>query len=1687
MKKITLLGITLLVAIAVCLTLPSSEADAVGEEPKVLMDKGNGQTYWSVASGDTLDEVFTAAFSENGMSFSSSGTVITVDGLTSRTLGTTTSSWNYYVYSGGSWVKTDYSGSAAYSDSYIAVGFYPSDLKPTVTPGYKNAWTCIHGDSLNSSAYTNYEPSPYNAEIHYTYGENDSTVPACYASPLYANSELVLLSAEYKGKPSKAHMICIDMETGDTKWDNTYNVSGYILMTPAIYGDCAYFTSVSGWVYKIPLSGENEGTIVNSVHLQVSTPDGVDMQDGGTTVMIGLSSIVYDSGHLFFGSSGGQIYCLDTDLNTVWSYQMTGAVYPSTSISVANGMVYVGACDGKLYILDETTGALKDSVLVYYNDGGRVGTPAVLGDYIIVSYNDGKGMSASYWGAAVYRYNSGHINLVKKLDDLTIQGNYLVIAPGGGYVYGLGVNGSNKPALFRIYTNGGYEELFQVSEIHGGMTLVNNTYFYGTDYDSYFGKKKDHNYGKIRVYNMSGEQVNTFDKPESILNYSMGSIFVCGEYIATVTDSGAFVLKGTLVDGTDPPGPVINDVEFLICDGTGFYQTIKGSGVTVIDALADATDTYNYINHVEYGGTPPSSLKSLFGMSHHQITETEYSDWLVFQWDDSEDYWIQSVSAMSAMPTGDYPYVLLYYGTTDGSPYILPSGLPKSSELQPLIRSNDGVRFMIESDTGEYFVMNGTGTTLRDALVQACDANGIPYSFDGDKVTFFGKAATSEKAWNQYAVDGSNWILDTTSMSDQSAADIEIYGLFYGSSSTLPTIPVSDVSDRPLPASVKFLICDGTEFYLVIEGDGLMVMDAFMDAVDSYRYTKYTEYSGTPAHPDSLKSMFGLTMTQVSETEYLYWITCIWDGGSDYWTASSETMAQLYAIENQSVLLYYGRSDGMSFDIPAGLPHSDQLHPLKRSDEGVRFLIESDTGAFFVMNGTGYTLRDALTQSCEANSIPYSFNGDTVTLFGRVAASEKAWNQYTVDNADWTLDTRGMSGLYSDDFKVYALYYAPSSSIPTIPVNDISDEPFPAHVKFLICDGTEFYLVIEGEGLMIIDAFVDAVNDYGYAKYTVYSGTQANPESIKSMFGLTFKQHNNSEYSYWWVCTWDADLGYWSESSDNMDQLYASENQTLLLYYGRTDGMIFDIPAGLPKTDELRPLQRSDDGVRFLIESDTGAFFIVNGTGSTLRDALEDGLTTNSIPYAFDGDSITLFNKAATSDVAWNRYSASSSGWSLDTSILSDESASGVKVYALYYGSASTLPSIAVEDIYDGNLSNVKEDYVPIILAIVVAVIIIAFLVYLYRKARTHNMSMVWAFKDMIKPSNTSSKTKQNKIRLLIVCIVGLILTAVMFLCSLAIGPSVTLSLPETFKALVSAIGKSGKDLTFQEIVVYQTRLPRTLAVLAVGIGLSIAGCVYQAIIRNPLVDPYIMGVSSGAGTFAVAAIAADFTFFGILANTTYATPILAIVGGLLAFGMTLLIAERAGGSSTNYVLAGVVIGLVFSAIQTVLLVTAKSNKLMSAISWLFGSFANVGWDTVWIIVFPALLLSIVPLIWAKELNLVLLGEDQAKQMGLNVRKFNRWMLILASVLTSVCVAFVGIIGFVGMVIPHLCRMILGGDHRLVLPSSIILGGALLLFADLMAKMLMIPTELPVGAITTIIGVPVFAYLLIKKGRMYSG
>lgn len=331
----------------------------------------------------------------------------------------------------------------------------------------------------------------------------------------------------------------------------------------------------------------------------------------------------------------------------------------------------------------------------------------------------------------------------------------------------------------------------------------------------------------------------------------------------------------------------------------------------------------------------------------------------------------------------------------------------------------------------------------------------------------------------------------------------------------------------------------------------------------------------------------------------------------------------------------------------------------------------------------------------------------------------------------------------------------------------------------------------------------------------------------------------------------------------------------------------------------------------------------------------------------------------------------------------------------------------------------------------------------------------------------------------------GVIMSVLVFLASISISSGGVITIDEAVSALISSIQKGGQNLDTVENYIYHSRLPRSIAAVAVGAGLAIAGCMYQAIIRNPLVDPYITGVSSGAGCLAIAVSAAGVSIPFVSENSLYLIPAAAIIGGLLAFAITMTVAEGSGGSTTNYILAGVIVGFAFSSVQTIFLTLDKGN-LTDSMWWLYGSFSQITWENAWLVFVPAMGIALIAMVWAREFNLFSMGEEQAKQLGLNVRRFKRWMMIVASVLTAICVAFVGIIGFVGLVVPHACRMALGSDHRLIMPASIALGAMLMLFADLIARTVLSPLELPVGAITAMIGTPVFAYMLMRRGREYD-
>ena len=276
--------------------------------------------------------------------------------------------------------------------------------------------------------------------------------------------------------------------------------------------------------------------------------------------------------------------------------------------------------------------------------------------------------------------------------------------------------------------------------------------------------------------------------------------------------------------------------------------------------------------------------------------------------------------------------------------------------------------------------------------------------------------------------------------------------------------------------------------------------------------------------------------------------------------------------------------------------------------------------------------------------------------------------------------------------------------------------------------------------------------------------------------------------------------------------------------------------------------------------------------------------------------------------------------------------------------------------------------------------------------------------------------------------------------------------------------------------IVWQLRLPRVLTAAAVGAGLALSGAVMQAITRNPLADPYLLGLSSGASLGAVAVL--------ILGVTVFLAPA-AFVGALLALLATLLIARAAGPiSPARTVLAGVAVSALASAVTSLVIFwTATGDSYREILAWLLGSLAGARWPAVAIAVGAFALIG-VPLTFAgRTLDAFAFGETAAASLGVNVNR-TRWMLLIATaLLTGAMVSVSGSIGFVGLVLPHAVRLLVGVGNRAVLPLSALLGAVFLVWADTAARTVFDPRELPVGIVTAIVGAPLFLLLLVRRVR----
>jgi iron complex transport system permease protein len=278
------------------------------------------------------------------------------------------------------------------------------------------------------------------------------------------------------------------------------------------------------------------------------------------------------------------------------------------------------------------------------------------------------------------------------------------------------------------------------------------------------------------------------------------------------------------------------------------------------------------------------------------------------------------------------------------------------------------------------------------------------------------------------------------------------------------------------------------------------------------------------------------------------------------------------------------------------------------------------------------------------------------------------------------------------------------------------------------------------------------------------------------------------------------------------------------------------------------------------------------------------------------------------------------------------------------------------------------------------------------------------------------------------------------------------------------------------ETIIFDIRLPRLLLAGLVGAALAVAGTTYQGLFRNPLADPYLIGVAQGAALGAIIG-------FMLPAWQVVSIPLLAFIGAVSAAAMVYFIA-RVGKTlpMTTLILAGVAIGAFLAAITSYLMI-ASGDKLHGIISWLLGSFSLTSWWQVAVVTPYILIGTVIIWLYARPLNVMQLDEEQAQQLGINVEQVKLILLGAATLITAAAVCFCGIIGFVGIIIPHAVRLIWGPDHRFLLPLVTLAGAIFLILADAAARTMLAPTEVPIGVITAFFGAPFFLYLLRQKKR----
>jgi iron complex transport system permease protein len=297
------------------------------------------------------------------------------------------------------------------------------------------------------------------------------------------------------------------------------------------------------------------------------------------------------------------------------------------------------------------------------------------------------------------------------------------------------------------------------------------------------------------------------------------------------------------------------------------------------------------------------------------------------------------------------------------------------------------------------------------------------------------------------------------------------------------------------------------------------------------------------------------------------------------------------------------------------------------------------------------------------------------------------------------------------------------------------------------------------------------------------------------------------------------------------------------------------------------------------------------------------------------------------------------------------------------------------------------------------------------------------------------------------------------------------------FKGILAAVrfpGVSDPLTEAERTILFSIRIPRILLAGLVGASLSCAGVVFQALLRNPLADPYVLGVSGGAAVGAVIAIIIG------LGSLPFGIPGFAFSGGLLALLLVWGLSGMAGGrpAMDRTLLAGIIVNAFFSALIMFLVSISSADQIRSVIFWLMGDLAMAEKNDILLAAVFLVFGFAVMIFHARDLNVLLTGMQTALQLGIPVKRTRMLLLVSASLVTGAAVSVAGIIGFVGLIVPHIVRMLFGSDHRLLLPASLLFGGAFLMAADTIARVVVAPAELPVGVVTALCGAPYFAYLM---------